>query len=172
MIKFNNEKGITLVEVLAVLLISSILGVILYSIVILTMNYNTVETTKTSLQQEANYIVTDLQRVHRHTDCYLLSIEHESIKIVINCNQEDENLNNPRIISDKFQFTESADEIIYQVFPHGIHSKKNDGIDILESIDGVTVEKFYGELPLELSVMDKRNNVSVDVSTVLTRLYN
>ncbi|AXI09687.1 hypothetical protein CUC15_12470 [Oceanobacillus zhaokaii] len=81
----NNEKGITLIEVLATLVISSLFMGIIYTVVMMSMEYSSVETKKTQLQQEANYIITDLQRIHRNGECYVLSITESEVAVAEDC---------------------------------------------------------------------------------------
>lgn len=110
---YKNEKGITLVEVLAVLLISSIVAGGIYTLVTLTMNHSAVETTKTRLQQEANYIVTEIQRIHRQCDSYTLKIETGSVEIKNCIDAQDapiENMN--KIISNTFNYDPKLDVTI------------------------------------------------------------
>lgn len=110
---FKNEKGISLVEVLAALLISSIVAGIIYTMVILSMNYNNVEATKTSLQQEANYIVTEIQRIHRQCESYTLSITTDNVEIkdcIISRDGSVDNLN--KIISNKYQYAPVLDKFV------------------------------------------------------------
>jgi len=51
----KNESGVTLVELLAVLVLISIVTAIIWNTVFISMRHNTTETKKLRLQQEANY---------------------------------------------------------------------------------------------------------------------
>lgn len=77
----KNEKGITLVEVLATLVLISLVTGIIISTLLHSMKYNEMETTKTTLQQEMNYVVAELQRIHRIGDTYTLTIDENVVKI-------------------------------------------------------------------------------------------
>ena len=66
----KKQNGMTLVEVLATLLISSLAIMLIWTTVAISMKHNIVETKKLQMQQEVNYIITDLQRIHRKYDCY------------------------------------------------------------------------------------------------------
>jgi prepilin-type N-terminal cleavage/methylation domain-containing protein len=61
----KNEKGVTLIELLAALVIFGIFSVIIWGFVIQTSKANDIEMVKQSLQQEANLIVTTFDEVHR-----------------------------------------------------------------------------------------------------------
>ncbi|MCG7344999.1 hypothetical protein MHZ92_12705 [Sporosarcina sp. ACRSL] len=62
----------TLVEVLAVLLLTALVITLIWTTVLTSMKYNITETKKLKMQQEANYIITDLQQIHRKCDTYRL----------------------------------------------------------------------------------------------------
>ena len=68
----SRQSGMTLVEVLAVLLLTAIVVSLIWTTVLTSMNYNITETKKLRMQQEANYIITHLQRIHRKCDTYRL----------------------------------------------------------------------------------------------------
>ena len=71
----------TLVEVLVVLVLSSLVILLIWTTVSISMKYNITETKKLRLQQEMNYIITKLQQEHRIRDCYDVSIKVEEISI-------------------------------------------------------------------------------------------
>lgn len=72
----KKESGMTLVEVLATLFLSSLVIMLIWTTVAISIKYNIVETKKLQMQQEANYIITDLQRIHRKYDCYQIKSEN------------------------------------------------------------------------------------------------
>jgi len=82
----KNESGITLVELLATLSLLSIVVVLIWTTFFITTKHNVTETSKLRLQQEANYILTEIQQQHRHLDCYELEIEENKIKL-LNCEE-------------------------------------------------------------------------------------
>lgn len=65
-----NEKGVTLVELLVALALVSIIAVLAMTTFNIGVKYNVTETTKTTMQQESNLIVTTLMNVHRTSKCY------------------------------------------------------------------------------------------------------
>lgn len=80
----KNQKGLTLVELLATLTILSIVGVIIWSIFIQGTNYSNQAMTKNQMQQEANMIGTDLKRTHRTTNSYELTSTSCTVTIKTN----------------------------------------------------------------------------------------
>ncbi|WP_432355788.1 prepilin-type N-terminal cleavage/methylation domain-containing protein [Sporosarcina sp. A2] len=76
-----NEAGMTLVELLAVLVLISLVTGIIWTTMSISMKHNKVETSKLQLQQEANLIITKLQNIHRENDCYLLTVDDDLMEI-------------------------------------------------------------------------------------------
>lgn len=138
----GNEEGITLVELLATLVIAFFFIGIIYSVAILGMNYFKVETSKTRLQQEANYIITELQRIHREGNCYILSISTNQV-VVKDCSVEEQ----VEIVSSGFNY-----EVIYD----------NNGNEIDPLRENVLLEDFVIKDP-------ENNNLKVEISTVISR---
>lgn len=71
----QNEKGVTLIELLAALTIFGIFSAIIWAFFFQSFQVNKVEMTKNSLQQEANLIINTLQEVHRNSESYLIVID-------------------------------------------------------------------------------------------------
>ena len=71
----QNEKGVTLIELLAALVIFGIFSTIIWAFFFQSFQANNVEMTKNSLQQEANLIINTLQEVHRNSESYLVVID-------------------------------------------------------------------------------------------------
>lgn len=167
----KNERGITLLEILAALVISSIIIGIIYSFLIIAVEYNSTETTKTRLQQEANYITTEIQRVHRKSDCYVLIIDSGGVIIAEECKDTDGDLlhDNTRVLTGNFEYSIEREEtpIIYQVFPHGKKASQNEEIGIHELAEIVIDGDFILE---NFTVSDPANEtLDVKISTAFTR---
>ena len=77
----KNESGVTLVELLAVLVLLSIVTAVIWNTIFISMRHNTTETKKTRLQQEANYVIAEIQRYHRQCDTYNLTIKTDEVAI-------------------------------------------------------------------------------------------
>lgn len=147
----KNEKGITLVELLATLtLISLVVGVIWTTVSIAT-KFNVSETSTLRLQQESNYIISELQQVHRHCYTYKLTITNDEVKVTECMKDKIIPLNNyNKIISNKFHYEPSIDNVI-------IKPTEND-YDIL------------GFKVIDSVVNPKREPRQITVSTTLSRL--
>lgn len=77
----NNQKGITLVELLAALALVGIIAAIAWTTLSIGFKHTVVETEKTKLQQSANLIMTTLTNQHRRSDSYSLVFEGNQLKI-------------------------------------------------------------------------------------------
>lgn len=101
----KQEDGITLVEVLAALVLLSLVTAIIWSTISIATKFNISETSTLRLQQEANYIIADLQQVHRHCDSYRLTISRDEVKVdgcIDESGQSKDSYN--KIISDQFKY--------------------------------------------------------------------
>ncbi|MEH7112162.1 prepilin-type N-terminal cleavage/methylation domain-containing protein [Neobacillus niacini] len=66
----HDERGLTLVEVLATLTILSIVSIIIWSIFFQGLNFSKKETSKNVMIQESNIIISNLTTVHRGENKY------------------------------------------------------------------------------------------------------
>lgn len=76
-----NQKGVTLVELLATLVIFGIFSTIIWAFLFQTAKTNEVEISKNQLQQEANIIINAFDEVHRKSSIY--TIDYNSDEIII-----------------------------------------------------------------------------------------
>ncbi|MCP1144173.1 PulJ/GspJ family protein [Lysinibacillus endophyticus] len=74
----NNEKGITLMEVLATLVLLSIIGLIAWNVFFQGTKYSNIELKKTQMQQEVNYINSKLTDIHIRNETYQIDIAPDS----------------------------------------------------------------------------------------------
>lgn len=151
----NDEKGMTLVELLAALVIASFIAGIIYSVIFLAMDYFTLEAAKARLQQEANYIITELQRVHRQCDYYELSILEGKI-MTGGCIDETGNPapNNNKTISSGYVYSPAGIYVNYEV-----NSK----------IQNIVFDEFNPDMG-GLKIQDTEHaELNVEISTVITR---
>lgn len=104
----KKQSGMTLVEVLAALVLSSLVILLIWTTISISMKYNIAETKKLRLQQEMNYVVTRIQQEHRYRDCYIISIKEKEISIG-NCEN-----NSPyqEVISSGFLYSPVKEETI------------------------------------------------------------
>jgi competence protein ComGC len=97
----KNEKGITLVELLAVLSILMIASVIIYNIFFgVQKNYNNLSG-KNNLQQEANLIFSTIKNYHLHNDIYKLSYDPNNKTYLIGTTTANNQLGNNDLIDLK-----------------------------------------------------------------------
>ena len=151
-----NEKGASLVEVLAVLLLVSIIGGIGWTALTIGMKHNSAETTTTQLQQEANLIVTKLVNEHRRSDHYYLRVADGQLEIN-SCDADDVG-------------GESCDGFMKLTEQDYRHKGTINGIDftLLNSIESFNPKKSH--VKLVLIVTDQEEQLSVEVETKLTRI--
>ena len=105
--KKSKESGVTLVELLAVLVLISLVTGIIWTTLTISVKHNNIETSKLQLQQEANFIITKLQQIHREKECYRLVIEKSEIRI-LNCEADDVIFN--EVITSDFQYSPLMNE--------------------------------------------------------------
>lgn len=149
----TNEKGMTLIEVLATFVITSIFVGIIYGAVIIAMNYHSVETTKTKLQQEANYIITEIQRIHRQCESYRLIIESDKVEIKECVDSQSIPIpNTNKIISSNFVYTPVGEEIVR---PNQANLKLPDF-----SVGDTVNENLTVEIPTEISRFIEKEQTS------------
>ncbi|QKX51717.1 prepilin-type N-terminal cleavage/methylation domain-containing protein [Planococcus glaciei] len=82
-----NQKGVTLVELLAALVLVSIVATIAWTALSIGFKHTAAETSKTQLQQDANLIVTKLTNEHRRNDYYYLQMNAGHLEIKT-CNDQ------------------------------------------------------------------------------------
>lgn len=87
MIIKSNERGVTLLELLATLALFSIFAVIIWSFFFHSIKFNDIEISKNHLQQEANLIVNTLQQVHTKSTGYKISTNTSNSSLTIENNQ-------------------------------------------------------------------------------------
>jgi len=90
MTKKFNEKGITLLELLAALALFGVISVLIWNLFFQTLNFNDRSVTQNQLQQEANIILSTIQQMHTKSTITAIEIDtDESLKISYldkNCN--------------------------------------------------------------------------------------
>ena len=75
----RNEKGVTLIELLAALILASVVAVIIMTTFSIGIKYNITESKKVRLQQEANLVIATITNKHRAGDCYNLSVTDDKL---------------------------------------------------------------------------------------------
>lgn len=164
-----NQSGLTLVELLAVLVLISLVTGVIWSTMSISIKHNTIETTKLQLQQEANLIITKLQNTHRYNDCYLLTMQSDRIE-VNSCSGEEKPLH--EVLSNGYSY-DFLIEISSLNEPSKIISEPSEIIDIrVESNENdLDIKKFY-VTEVDKSGQKVKNGLRVNVPTMITRIKN
>ncbi|WP_044338449.1 type II secretion system protein [Rossellomorea aquimaris] len=77
----HNERGLTLVEVLATLTILSIIGAVIWNVFFQGIHYTKKAVSQNSIQQEANILTMKLTRIHQTSEFYELENPECTIKV-------------------------------------------------------------------------------------------
>lgn len=142
-------------ELLAALVLVSIIATIAWTALTTGMKHGTAETNKTIMQQDANLMISSLMAVHRGSDKYSIIFEDNQLKLDY-CDKT--NICGVREISSKYDFT---------------GSKVNDtDVDASSSpivIADLTPEKEHTKITLKITDL---NNIkrTLKVDTTLTRV--
>lgn len=79
-----NERGMTLVEILATITILSIVSVVIWNIFFQGMNYTKKAVSQNRIQQEANVLNMKLTRIHQNINDYSIESSDCEIKVIYN----------------------------------------------------------------------------------------
>jgi len=71
----QNSKGLTLIELLAAVSLSAIILLLAYQFLFQGFQFSKTVTDKTLLQQEANYIMANLTKIHQSSDSYTITFD-------------------------------------------------------------------------------------------------
>ncbi|MBU8905055.1 prepilin-type N-terminal cleavage/methylation domain-containing protein [Desertibacillus haloalkaliphilus] len=91
----TNQKGLTLIELLAAISIFAIIVGLVYGVLINGINYSNIAQTKTALQQEANYVITMTRSQHQNSGYESYQIDIGENLTSINIGEHE--INNPNI---------------------------------------------------------------------------
>lgn len=152
----KSEKGVTLVEVLAALLLVSLIAGIAWTALTIGMKHSAAETSKTQLQQEANLIVTTLVNEHRRSDHYYLRLANGQLEIN-SCDADGAGIEN----------CNGFKKITQQDF---LHKGSVNGTDfaLLDETNRILPKKNH--VKLVLKVTDLQGELEAEVETKLTRI--
>jgi len=152
----KSEDGMTLVEVLATLILMTLVAGIIWTTVSIVTKFNVSETSSLRLQQEANYIIAELQQVHRHCDTYKLTIVRDEVKVAECKNDTGGSISKyDGIVSDQFKYRlENSGESPYI---GKLYKSAKENLDLLDF--------------MVIDPVKKRNNVQkvVKVPTTISR---
>lgn len=71
----QNERGLTLIELLISIALGSIVLVLIYQFFFQGIHFSKVVNDKTLLQQEANYMVSSMTKIHQTSDSYSITFD-------------------------------------------------------------------------------------------------
>ncbi|WP_400242655.1 PilW family protein [Niallia sp. JL1B1071] len=71
----RNERGLTLIELLVSIALGSIVLVLIYQFFFQGIHFSKVVNDKTLLQQEANYMVSSMTKIHQTSDSYSITFD-------------------------------------------------------------------------------------------------
>ncbi len=142
----QNEKGVTLIELLAALTIFGIFSTIVWAFFFQSFQANNVEMTKNSLQQEANLIINTLQEVHRNSESYLIVIDDDFKTLEITPDSE-----------ASYLFNKSG--VLYEIF----------STNSFESGDRIYPNNFDFPMTLILT-SSENNNLQIKIQTVFSKI--
>lgn len=86
----RGERGITLVEVLATLVILSIIGVTIWSVFFQSYNFSQKAISKNIMHQETNLLIKSLTRVHQTAKQYEILNSSTECEITVNVTNKDD----------------------------------------------------------------------------------
>ncbi|MGH2318269.1 PilW family protein [Planococcus sp. SE5232] len=151
-----NQKGVTLVELLAGLVLVSIIASIAWTTLSIAFKHSAVETSKTQLQQEANLVVTKLTNKHRKNDYYYLRTSG-AIPEIKTCNDS-----GAAIVCEGFMNLTDTNYL---------YSGTINGIEFANWDSSTKIDPKNKHVDLVLKVADPiKSTRSVEVKTTLTRI--
>ncbi|MFD1030485.1 prepilin-type N-terminal cleavage/methylation domain-containing protein [Metaplanococcus flavidus] len=151
-----NQKGITLVELIAGLSLVSIIAIIAWSSISIGMRHGAGETSKTIMQQDVNLMVSSLMAAHRGSEKYSIIFEDDQLKIDSCDENGDCELNE---IHSKYNFTGSiVNEVVVDT-------------SIVNPVIFVDLRPESEHTEITLKITDLNNdNRSLTIETTLSRL--
>jgi len=153
----GNQKGITLVELIAALALVSIIAAIAWTALAIGFKHTATETNKTQLQQEANIVVTTITNEHRRNDFYYLRMNAGNLEINT-CNG-----NSVTALTCEGFTSLMANNYVY--------TGTINGVDFMGWDPAEIIDPKKNHVALSLNVTDPANPArSVKVETTLTRI--
>ncbi|WP_372869636.1 PulJ/GspJ family protein [Planomicrobium okeanokoites] len=151
-----NQKGITLVELVAALALVSIIATIAWSALTIGMKHGAAETNKTIMQQEANVMISSLMAAHRGSEKYSIIFEDDQLKVDY-CDKM--SVCGVREISTKYNFTGSK--------VNGVNVDTSSGTQIIFA--DLTPEKEHTKITLKITDLNNAKR-TLTIDTTLSRL--
>lgn len=148
----QNSKGLTLIELLAAVSLSAIILLLAYQFLFQGFQFSKTVTDKTLLQQEANYIMANLTKIHQSSDSYTITFDQNPNATYIKI----EGNNTVTFKNDRFFYTLKTstrnNTKIYTKNKETFHPKLTD-------------------VSIELTIYNKKNpKLSYSAKTILSRI--
>ena len=174
-----NQKGASLIELIATLALVASVAVIAWTALTIGIQHNAIEMSKTQLQQETNLLITTMSNKHRKSDSYFLRTHNGQLQIKT-CSSAEcfENefsniiekeliycgiFNNRKIESDPQACNEIADS-------HGALDEIM-GSEISQWSESCRIEPDKEHLAIEMIIADSKNFKNyISLNTTLTRV--
>ena len=148
-----NQKGVTLVELLAGLLLVGIVVAIAWTALSIGLKHGAVETNKTQLQQDSNLIITKLTNEHRRSDYYYLRFVNSRLEIKT-CSE-----------------TEGCGTFLPLTDKRYDYSGSIGGTNFTDWDETIKIEPEKSHVDIDLTVAEPGNpKNAVEISTSLTRI--
>lgn len=151
-----NQKGITLVELVAALALVSIIATIAWTALTIGMRHGAAETNKTIMQQEANVMISSLMAAHRGSEKYSIIFEDNKLKVDY-CDKS--NICGVREISSEYDFTGSK--------VNGVNVDTSTGTPVI-FVD-LAPEKEHTKITLKITDLSNLKR-TLTIDTTLSRL--
>lgn len=158
-----NEKGLTLVELLAGIVILAIISLCLWSIFHNSMNHNNREVSKNQLQQEANIIINTIQNLHTKHKITQLVVDENNSSFTIY--YSDRNQNN---IIKNSTFNKRNIKYEFCAFTDPDTNKKCVLSNKIFPESATEVSQYFG-FKLKLSSTNNEN-INFEVQTIFSKL--
>lgn len=134
----KNEKGITLVELIAALALVTIVAILFMTTLSIGIQRSIIEGEETRIQQDANLMVTKLLDIHQKGDCYKFEITPDKDLVVLSYNNTtptscgNEFTTSQPINSQNYDISTANPSQVFEIInPHS----KNNAINIVLTLD-------------------------------------
>ncbi|MFC7685220.1 PilW family protein [Ureibacillus sp. GCM10028918] len=159
----SNQRGLTLIELLATVVVLSIVVAIVSSILFNGLKLSNKVENKAKLQQEANYVTTILKEQHQYGEKYEIRLNAEGKIILTNLNTN----KTTTIGNDSFTY------VISEI----INSCMEEAIDCTETVDSasfgnkISVDPLVEDFHVKIKIIPKKNSeITYEITTILSRM--
>ncbi|MBM7570696.1 prepilin-type N-terminal cleavage/methylation domain-containing protein [Aquibacillus albus] len=155
--QLKKQDGITLVELLATLAISSIVITIIFQVLFNGLNYSEKAQRTASIQNEANYIISLLTTQHETSSGYQIKLDQNPQAEMITITNDDGEV-----------FTISNTNYVYSFYDTSHETEQE--MDLLTMINPKDSDQNH-YLSIRLVVQDKRDSsIRFEIKTIISRM--